>query len=59
MAMADYARCGVCGGKAFYDANITDDRYSDPIEEGGVDIEVLCNSCTKTHRVVIQRKEGS
>ncbi len=57
MAMADYAHCDVCGSKAFYDADITDDRYHDPISEGGVDIGVICNDCTKTHRVVIQLKE--
>lgn len=59
MAMADYAQCDVCGAKAFYDANITDDRYHDPIEQGGVDIVVICNACTKTHRAVVESKEQS
>jgi hypothetical protein len=58
MAGADYARCDVCGAKAFYDANITDDRYHDPIAEGGVDIAVICNECTKTHKVTVTLKEG-
>ena len=30
MAMADYRTCDVCGGKAFYDANL---NYSDGTDE--------------------------
>lgn len=58
MAMADYKLCDLCGGKAFYDANITDPRYTatwDPSEETpAVGIAVLCATCNKTHEAVIR-----
>lgn len=64
MAMADYKRCDVCGGKAFYDANITDHRYVatyDPQEAKEYDpvgIAVLCSECNKTHEAVIRPRAG-
>jgi len=64
MAMADYYLCDVCGGKAFYDAGISDSRYTalfdsseyDP-DWGVVDMKVLCPDCAKTHEVVIKEKD--
>ncbi|MFN3169254.1 MAG: hypothetical protein ACE37E_01015 [Hyphomicrobiales bacterium] len=64
MALADYKRCDVCGGKAFYDANITDPRYvatwddsEDEFEPVG--LAVLCSGCNKTHKaVIVDRKTG-
>ena len=57
MAMCDYALCDVCGGKAFYDANISDPRYCatyDPTEDADpIGIAVLCSECNKTHRTII------
>lgn len=58
MAMADYALCDVCHGKAFYDANITDSRYCatyDPTEDAEpIGIAVLCSECNKTHELIIR-----
>jgi hypothetical protein len=58
MAMADYAKCGRCGGKAFYDANISDPAYCatwDPSEETpAIGIAVLCATCATTHEAVIR-----
>jgi len=57
MAMADYYLCDVCGNKAFYDANITDPRYSaiwDEREEcDPIGIAAICPECNKTHKAVI------
>ena len=57
MAMCDYALCDVCGGKAFYDANISDSRYCatwDPTEDAEpIGIAVLCSECNKTHKALI------
>lgn len=58
MAMADYAKCGRCGGKAFYDANISDPAYCatwDPSEETpAIGLAVLCATCATTHEAVIR-----
>lgn len=58
MAMADYHHCAVCGGKAFYDANIEDDRYCalyDPsVACEPIAIKALCPRCAKTHEVVVR-----
>jgi hypothetical protein len=63
MASSDYCLCDLCGGKAFYDANITDTHYvatydrsekADPIG-----LAVLCSDCNKTHEAIIRpRTEG-
>ena len=57
MALIDYALCNVCGGKAFYDANISDPRYCatyDPTEDfEPIGIAVLCPECNKTHKAII------
>jgi len=57
MAMADYCRCDVCKGKAFYDANITDSRYNaawDETEDADpVALAVLCSECAKTRAVAV------
>lgn len=64
MAMADYYLCDVCGGKAFYDANISDQRYTgrfDPDEFdpdwGVVEMKVLCPDCAKTHCVEVRKRD--
>lgn len=58
MAMSDYHLCDVCGGKAFYDANIDDRRYTatwDPSEtEKPIGIAVLCPKCNETHEAVVR-----
>ena len=58
MAAADYKLCDVCGGKAFYDANITDPHYT-ATWEGNEEAEpiglaVLCVDCNKTHVAIVQ-----
>lgn len=57
MALCDYARCDVCDGKAFYDANITDSRYCaayDPTEDAEpIGIAVLCSECNKKYKAII------
>lgn len=65
MAWSDYYLCDKCGNKAFYDANISDCRYTgqhDPDEIdpdwGVVDMQVLCPDCANTHKVVIIQREG-
>jgi hypothetical protein len=65
MAAADYKLCDLCGGKAFYDANIEDSRYiasydptvtnfwdKSPVDPIG--IAVLCSDCNKTHEAIIR-----
>jgi hypothetical protein len=60
MAMADYYHCDVCGCKAFYDANLSYD-FDEPVQYGcGAklgyvgDMAVICDECSKKHRVVIE-----
>jgi hypothetical protein len=61
MALADYRLCDVCGGKAFYDANLNYD-FSECNEKGEPRLDylgdwaVLCIDCAKTHEVVIRPK---
>lgn len=71
MAVADYRLCDVCGGKAFYDAEL---RYEDARDDGGVpyriageeqewgnvlgyvgDWAVICVGCARTHRTRIEK----
>ena len=57
MAYADYCLCDLCGGKAFYDANIEDERYHSIYDHKAPDpigLAVLCGKCNKTHEAVIQ-----
>lgn len=60
MALCDYALCDVCGGKAFYDVNITDSHYRatwDPTEDAEpIGIAVLCSECNKTHEAIIRSR---
>ena len=68
MALSDYRLCDVCGGKAFYDANLNyhldapaDSQFRVAGQPGqwghGLDYvgdwAVLCDDCAKTHRCVI------
>lgn len=62
MALGDYYLCDVCGGKAFYDANLSYDfdREQAPVSYGcGMklgyvgDMAVICDECAKTHTVAI------
>jgi len=62
MALSDYRLCDVCGGKAFYDVNLNYDedevdKYGNPKLERVGDMKVICDSCAKTHEVVIDRKQ--
>lgn len=66
MAYCDYKLCDVCGGKAFYDANL--DYYDVVSSDAGSreagkpsyfklgyvgDWAVLCDDCAKTHKTAI------
>lgn len=57
MAMADYYLCDVCGGKAFYDANL---NYT-TLLDGTVKLErvssmaVICDDCKDKYQAVIQK----
>ena len=68
MASADYCLCDVCGGKAFYDANLNyqfpqkDGTYEyglTPIRDSHMALDylgdwaVLCVTCAKTHKAVV------
>ena len=63
MAMADYKQCDLCGGKAFYDADIRDSRYIatyDPTEElSAIGLAVLCSDCNVTHEAIIRPRQGA
>ena len=75
MALADYRLCDVCGGKAFYDANLnyeesTADRPSYRVagdarafQQGTLDYlgdwAVLCSTCAQTHKTMIVQREDS
>lgn len=57
MAMSDYRLCDVCGGKAFYDANL--DYRFDPVAPEQLPYgcgawAVLCRVCVATHEVSVQ-----
>ena len=60
MAVADYKSCDLCGGKAFYDANLHEDRYVatwDPEtakRHDPIGLAVLCPACNKTHEAIIR-----
>lgn len=64
MALSNYALCSVCENKAFYDANITDPRYTGYDEWTGkhldedemCTVEVLCTECSKEYAIHIYRK---
>lgn len=65
MAMCDYYLCDRCGNKAFFDANITDCRYTAQFDSseydedwGVVDMIVLCPDCSKTHKVIFVERES-
>jgi hypothetical protein len=55
MALSDYRLCDVCGGKTFYDSNLSYDfdEYPDNGLSGVGDWAVLCRDCAKTHQVVV------
>lgn len=62
MALSNYRLCDVCENKAFYDAQLNYDLYAidkngDPKLESVGDMKVICDSCAKTHEVVIERKQ--
>lgn len=71
MAASDYRLCDVCGGKAFYDANLNYDQGSDvvgSVRNAGMMLDctrldylgdwgVICQGCAKTHEIIIRRKE--
>lgn len=60
MALSDYYLCDVCSSKAFYDARLSYD-FDEPVSYGcgsklgyAGDMAVICDECSKTHRVVIE-----
>lgn len=63
MAMCDYKACDQCGAKAFYDANVTDNRYCatwDPSEDAEpIGISVLCSECNKHFETCIRPRSES
>ncbi len=68
MAYADYRLCDVCGGKAFYDANLNydirlrgdDDDWTQQEAARGYKLDylgdwaVICKDCAERHRCVIE-----
>lgn len=74
MASCDYRLCDVCGGKAFYDANLSYEHSSaterqPALVTGRVDSDyclgslgdwaVLCDKCSKTHMTQIVRRASA
>lgn len=59
MAMCDYYLCDLCGQKCFYDAAIAeyDDDNNYLLSGSKVDIAAICESCAKTHKCVVVKKE--
>ena len=65
MAMCDYCTCDVCGNKAFYNANITDSRYTGYDEWTGkhltpdemAHVACLCVECSKKYTFKVVEKE--
>jgi hypothetical protein len=64
MAGADYRSCDVCGGKAFYDANLNYDfeninpKTGDPKLDYLGDWAVICIECAKKYEcVIVERTE--
>jgi hypothetical protein len=59
MAMCDYYLCDVCGQKCFYDAGIAEydenERYL--LSGLAVDIAAICESCAKTHKCIVVKRE--
>lgn len=62
MAMSDYRQCDVCGGKAFYDAEL-DYEMSNPHPKTGdpklqyvSSMAVVCDKCEETHVAVVIEK---
>ena len=59
MALADYYLCDVCGGKTFYDAELSYDRDNanprtgHPWPDAVGDMAVLCEGCARTHMVCL------
>lgn len=59
MAGCDYRSCDICGCKAFYDAEVEYDfeEYPDTGLWNTGDWAVICRECSKTHKVIIQKRE--
>jgi len=57
MALADYRRCDVCGGKAFYDAHLNYEMeesewsHAAPFRVAGQDQAVACGTVLRLDRV--------
>lgn len=65
MAGADYFRCDVCDGKAFYDANLNwnyDEQMPGRPELPALGyvgtMIVICNECYPKHKAVIVESDG-
>ena len=70
MALCDYRLCDVCGGKAFYDANLAYEQGQHVkrwLRNGGQMMEntelgyvgdwaVICDRCAETHEICIRPK---
>lgn len=48
MAMADYEKCAVCQGKAFYNG---DDALESRLQRGS-EAEFVCGECAQTHTLI-------
>lgn len=68
MAASDYRHCDMCGGKAFYDANLnyqcgSEIPREDKIRGGEYKLDhlgdwaVLCRTCAKTHQCAIVERQ--
>lgn len=66
MAFADYYLCDLCGGKTFYDSNLSywdermDAETGHRVPDGRVGhMRAICTECAKTHRLeIVPRSEG-
>ena len=65
MALCDYRLCDVCGGKAFYDANLnySEDKLHSEQKLVGFHYldwlgawKVLCINCVDTHEITVTER---
>lgn len=58
MAYSDYEHCNGCGAKTFYTGNLDWDVQNVGANEcGDNNIASLCPECTKTHEIIVQKRD--